>query len=145
MASIYKRKRSPFWWIKCRDANPQSPTVGQTIQFSTGMKVGVGADTRRANQMCAERTLAETKTTANSPSEPWNVWVTDYLKAYCKTVATLTRYQTMWRNLSLFLSEHEINLPRQLNLYPLLRVYGMEEKAGSFHRQIPRLPQHSPF
>ena len=114
MASLYKRKRSPFWWIKCRDAKPESPTFGKIKPFSTGMKVGVGLDTRRAREMCAECTLAETKFSSHSPDQFWNTWVPNYLKVHCEQPTTLIRYQTAWRMLSLYLAEKQIDLPRQV-------------------------------
>ena len=114
MASLYKRPRSPFWWIKCRDTKAHSTTVGKVIYLSTGFRVGVGPDTRSARQMAAELTLAESKFTTTSPLEPWVNWVPDYLNVYCKSPATLERYTTIWKNLSLFLAEKEIITPRQL-------------------------------
>jgi integrase len=113
MASLFKRPGSPYWWIKCRDCQPESPTLGQVIRYSTGYKIGVGSDTRAAKQLQAEKTLAESRFSVCSPKEAWGVWVSDYLTVYCKP-ATLVRYRTIWRNLSDFLAEKEIHLPRQL-------------------------------
>ncbi len=115
MASLFKRNGSPYWWIKCRDCQPESPTVGQVIRYSTGYKIGVGPDTRSAKQLQAEKTLAESRFSVCSPKESWGVWVPDYLTVYCKSPATLERYRTIWRNLSCFLTEKGIHLPRQLS------------------------------
>lgn len=114
MASIFKRKASPFWWIKCRDTKPESATVGKIIRFSTGLRIGVGPDTRAARQLCAEHSLSESKFSGSSPLEPWANWVPEYLKVHCKCQATLQRYQSVWRNLSMYLAEKSIDVPRQL-------------------------------
>jgi integrase len=110
MASLYQRARSPFWWIKFRD-----PRSGRTIQESTGFKHGVGADTRRARELCAERTLAERKSARESPQEGWDQWVGDYLRVrYQGKPQSLLRYQIAWRMLRLFLDERGVNAPRYL-------------------------------
>jgi integrase len=114
MASLYQRPRSPFWWIKGRDTDPNSPTFGTVIYTSTQLRVGVGPQTRAARQMCAERSLAESVCASNAPTEPWGQWVAGYLKVRCRTQATLTRYETAWRNLSLYLAEKKVDYPRQL-------------------------------
>lgn len=114
MASLYKRPRSPYWWIKCRDTAPESPTFGKTIFFSSGLRIGIGPDTRAARQRAADITSAERKMTGGNPAEAWSGWVPDYLSVYCKVPITLTRYKTIWRTLCLYLTEKGIDLPRQL-------------------------------
>jgi integrase len=110
MASIYQRNGSPFWWIKYRD-----PRSGKVTRESTGFKVGVGADTRRARNLSAEKTLAEARHVQSVEGEQWEFWVMDFLKArYGASAATLTRYSTIWRNLKMFIDEMKILSPRAL-------------------------------
>src|SRR5579884_918075 len=114
MASLYQRENSPFWWVKCRDTNPASPTIGKIIRYSTGYKIGVGAKTRKARQLEAELTLAESKFAPVTNTEAWGLWVPGFLDVHCKAEETLKRYRTIWRNLTLFLNEKAIAVPRQL-------------------------------
>lgn len=112
MASLYKRKSSgrllsPYWWIKYRDLN------GKIVRESTGFKIGLGRDT--ANQLRAERTLQETKSTTASASERWDAWVPGYFKTrYAGSSRSLLRANAAWRMLRMFLEERQIYAPRQL-------------------------------
>ena len=114
MAHKYKRPKSPFWWIKTRDSKADSPTHGKTIRFSTGLRHGHGEDTRKADQLRAEYTLAETQTHTDSHSHPWSAWVKPYLVVHAKCALTLERYDLAWRNVSMFLAERHLASPRQL-------------------------------
>lgn len=107
MASIYKRARSPFWWIKFLDA------TGAIQRQSTGLKVGVGSDYRRAVDLRAENSLLERRSQGVRPAETWERWVSEYI---CKEISgrTQERYLSAWRSLRLFLEEKEILSPRQL-------------------------------
>jgi hypothetical protein len=57
MASLYQRTRSPFWWLKFRN-----PATNQIEYHSTGFRGGVGIDTRKAQKLEAQKTLAERRT-----------------------------------------------------------------------------------
>lgn len=108
MASLFERARSPFWWIKFRDSN------GIQRQ-STGLRIGAGPDRRRAEQLRAEKTLAESKMTAGSQNERWENWVPDYLHLrYADAAASKLRTSVAWRTIRMFLAEREIYFPRQL-------------------------------
>lgn len=109
MASLYKRKRSKFWWIKYRASD------GSIRQESTGYCIGVGRDTRRAQELRARRTLDEATYTPSSKREHWALWVDDHLATrYSDSPNTLLRMRGAWRNLSMFLEEQSIVIPRQL-------------------------------
>jgi len=110
MASLFEKPGSPFWWIKFRD-----PKTGIIQRQSTGRKVGIGADTRKAREMQAEKTLAERKLAAGNTSEKWENWVVKFLNEHFgKDSASLKRYLTAWRTIVMFLNEKEITSPRQL-------------------------------
>lgn len=110
MASLYKRPNSPFWWIKYRDDK-----TGKIKQESTGLRIGVGPETRRAEQLRAEYTLREANTTSASAAEKWDNWVEDFINTrYAELPQTRSRYLSAWRTVSMFLKEKEILLPRQL-------------------------------
>jgi len=107
MASLYKRPRSPFWWVKFR--NPKTCNIEYK---STGCRIGVGADTRRAEEIEAQRTLAERQAPVGAPGK-WDSWVTDFIKREVEG-RTQERYLTAWRMLRMFLDEHGIIGPGHL-------------------------------
>ena len=107
MASLYKQKTSQYWWIKFRD-----PTTGRTLRQSTGYRIGVGAELRRAQIEVAAKTLAERQAPATRLGA-WDSWVTDYIHARV-TGHTRRNYLIMWRNLRTWLTTTHVELPRQL-------------------------------
>lgn len=109
MASLYQRPRSPFWWISYRDAK-----TGRVARRSTRFRVGIGTQTRRARQLCAEYTLSELTSRAIRSGEQWEQWVPDYLVTRYPNALSLTRLKIIWSNLSMFLEEKQISGPRAL-------------------------------
>ena len=107
MASIYQRDNSRFWWIKFVD-----PESRKTRRTTTGLKVGVGPDTRNAKQLEAEYTLREKKMGPVIGENSW-LWVTGFLASRYSPAAQ-ERYLSAWRTLALFLAEKQILSPRQL-------------------------------
>lgn len=109
MASLYKRDRSPYWWIKFKDA------AGQTHQESTGFRYAIPAQTKKARILRNEKQLLELKREKGSEHGSWDAWVEKFLDSqYEKQPKTLHRYKTCWRYLQAFLEEREILAPHQL-------------------------------
>jgi integrase len=109
MASLYEQRKSPYWWIKFRDKH------GAIRRKSTQLRVGVGGDTRKARELCAERSLAEAKISAASTSERWQSWVPQFLaNRYARQPNSKLRYSLAWKNVNLFLEERDIPTPRHL-------------------------------
>lgn len=126
MASLYKQKASAFWWINFRD-----PADGKIKRKSTGFRIGVGADTRRAEQLRAEYTLRESKIRSDVPTEKWEAWIGDYLaQRYANSSQSLLRSNGAWRNLRMFLAEKEITLPRQLTRDHCVQYMGWRQKPN---------------
>jgi len=110
MASLYKRARSPFWWIKYRHA-----FTGKTMRESTGYRCAIGPETRRAKELEAERTLAERATARATQSEAWAHWVPQFIAArYSQSLKTQSRFLAAWRTLLMFIAEQHIEAPRNL-------------------------------
>jgi len=108
MAYLYKRKDSKFWWVEYVDL------TGARRQESTKLRHDVTAETRKAHEL--RRELAMREDDKLSVSEQWEVWVPRFLQQrYGATPKTLERYQNSWRNISVFLREGEIYVPRQLS------------------------------
>jgi hypothetical protein len=118
MASLYKQRKSRFWWIKYRDPdNPIFNEHGKEVprRESTGLRIGVGPDTRAAKELEAQRTVAERRTSGHISGERWDAWVPAFLKfRYRQSPGSLLRYETAWRTLRMFLTENKILIPRQL-------------------------------
>lgn len=112
MASLYKRPRSPFWWIKYRD-----PITLKVRRESTSFRFDNGPNNRAARQLAAQRTAAELAAQPNSQNanEAWDKWVPSWIeRRYQFKPKSALRYSTAWRSLRMFLDEYEITLPRQL-------------------------------
>lgn len=109
MASIFKRPRSPFWWVKYRD-----PASGKICRESTLQSCN-GPGTRRAREIEAEKTLLERRASQSVDRGSFDTWVKPYLNTkYRYNEKTLDRYLTCWRTLELFLAETKIKFPIQL-------------------------------
>lgn len=109
MASLYKRDRSPFWWIKYRN------DLNEVQQESTGFRHGIPSETRKAQVARNEKSLLELQINKHTADEIWDAWVLEFLnRQYEKSPGTLRRYENAWRNLSIYLHHKGITRPRQL-------------------------------
>jgi integrase len=105
MASLYPRGK--IFWIKYRDGN------GNTIQVSTGCRIDVQPDIRKARAIRAQRE-AEELMYAPTVNAGW-AWVTDYINVrYATAGVTRERYLTAWATIELYLKEFKIEHPRHL-------------------------------
>lgn len=133
MASLYRQKKSGFWWIKFRDpARPVFDRRGNEVprRESTGLKVGSGSDYRAARQLVADRSAAESRLTGGAPLQRWKVWVAPFLKLrYRRSAQSLLRYEIAWKSVAFFLEEHDVNIPRQLTRQHCLDYFAWREKS----------------
>ena len=110
MASLYKRSNSHFWWVKFRN-----PATGEIERESTKCRIGIGSHTRRAREVCGEKTRAENQTPIRKQNASWELWVTEFLNAHYSTRhKTLSRYLGAWKSVRMYLDEREISCPAQL-------------------------------
>jgi site-specific recombinase XerD len=125
MASLYKRARSPYYWIKYRD------DVNQVQQESTGFRHGIPSETRKAQMVKNEKSLQELQINKHTVDESWDLWVGEFLNSrYSKSPQTLKRYQNAWTNLATYLRDKAISRPRQLT-YRQCEEYMEWRKAGN--------------
>lgn len=132
MAHLYKRSSSgmasPFWWIKYRNGK------GVIVRESTGFLHGNGADTRRAQELEARKTLEERQTTTTNQSERWDAWVLQFIEdRYRNQPASKTRYGAAWRTLRMYLDEIEITMPRQLMYLHCTGYLAWREKSDKYN------------
>ncbi len=131
MASLFKRIRSPFWWIKFRDVHS-----GSINRQSTGCRHSLPAGTRQAGEIEAQHTLDERKAGGGRAKDAWGLWVNDFLKSKYADNRTRERYLTAWRTIGLFLKERHIYRPLQLTrsdclAYPVWRQVP-DRKQGKY-------------
>ena len=109
MASLYRRDRSPYWWIKYRDAG------GKIRYESTGCRIGIGCETAKARQLKAKRTQEEADTARVSNNEYFDGWVIAFLQTrYSQRKNTLIKYKQAWNAISAYLEFKGLRRPRQI-------------------------------
>lgn len=124
-ASLYKRPKSKFWWIKFRD-----PISGKVKQESTRFVIGRGDDLRRARELEAERSLAETRTRTLARGTRFEEWVAGWIELHYRNPHTLARIQATWRSLRAYFAEKEIAAPEQLRREHCLGYLEWRQKLG---------------
>src|SRR6266480_668969 len=110
MASLYRRRRSPFWWIKYKDE------AGRIRQESTGFRHGIPSETRKAQFEKNQRSIRELDVNKLSAIEFWQNWVPEFLESrYAKSPLTYKRYENAWTNLAVYMEQIGVSRPRQLD------------------------------
>jgi integrase len=129
VACIYPRKRSPFWHMEWRD-----PATGLLLNRSTKLRRDSTDQTRRARQLCAQRTANELEAPIVG-HESWK-WVHRFLATtYGNSPKTLSRYRQAWFAFSMFLRDQQVSIPRQLQreqaeAYIIWRLNPPNDKCG---------------
>ena len=109
MASLYKKKRSPFWFIQFLDAN------GKRRNRSTGFRIDKPAETVKARALRAQLEAKELSRNAGEiGGGNWDTWVPRYLERHCQSPGTLRRYGGSWAWLAVFLQEKRYHNPRSI-------------------------------
>ena len=109
MASIYRKKKSPFWFIQFIDAD------GIRRNKSTGLRADDPGETVKARAMRAEFEAKELNRTAGEVSGGgWDTWVPQYLERHCEAVRTMERYTDSWKWLAFWLQEKHYHTPRAI-------------------------------
>ncbi|MCF7763581.1 MAG: site-specific integrase [Verrucomicrobia bacterium] len=126
MASLYKQKKSSYWWIKFRDSK-----TGKTTRKSTKLRIGIRSAYRAAQELVANYTLKERQTWVGADSS-WQTWVPDYIEQiHATSPGTLGRYRRAWGMLLDYLTELEIKNPRMLTRAACIGYVSWRKKRGS--------------
>lgn len=104
MASIFPKKRSPFWYLQFLDKE------GKARSKSTGLRRDIPLQTVQARELAAKYTRAEIHRGEASKGNGWD-FVPKFLVDHCTTAATLNRYRNRWDWLSLYLADKQIRHP----------------------------------
>lgn len=108
MASLYRKKKSPFWWVAFYDAK------GKRQNESTGLRADSPGDTAKARVLRAELEAKELRREAAAVGESWDSWVSKFLDRHCNTEKTLERYHDAWKWVAMWLQYRHIHTPKQI-------------------------------
>lgn len=108
MAYLYRKHRSPYWYIQYLDADKKKHDK------STGLRVDDPNDTIKAKILRAELEAKEYQRVPLVNGASWDAWVPKFLERHCETKATLERYEDAWKWLALWLQRERLHSPRQL-------------------------------
>lgn len=126
MASLYRDPRSPFWFLRYKDA------AGKWRSKSLRpLRHGVPIDTRKARARRDEQSLEEN--TRSPQRDAWDSWVPDYLRTrYARNSDTQRRVLNAWGRLSEYLLTAKILAPQDLN-YRACMDYLADRKRRAAH------------
>lgn len=110
MASLYRRPRSRFFWIKFRD-----PSTGKIRYQSTGIDARRPGALRKAKAEQANRTQKEMSAPRTNERERWEAWAEPYLVQRYRVAGTLKGARIALRDLMSFFKELDIRIPRQVD------------------------------
>jgi integrase len=109
MASIYKKQRSPFWFIQFIGPD------GIRRNKSTGLRTEDLSQTVKARALRAQMEAKELNHNAGHiDGGGWDTWVPQYLERHCQSPRTLERYLDAWKWLAFWLQEKHYHSPRVL-------------------------------
>lgn len=108
MAYLYRKNRSPFWYVVYLDAD------GKEMHRSTGLRADDPSDTAKAKALRAELEAKEHYRAPVVKSDDWETWVPKYLERHCQTARTLERYLGNWKWLGLWLQTERLYAPRSI-------------------------------
>ena len=108
MAYLYRKNRSPFWYVVFLDAQ------GKEWHRSTGFQADDPNAASRAKALRAELEAKEHHHEPGAVTESWDSWVPRFFDRHCKSKLTLERYLDVWKWVSLWMQRERILSPRQL-------------------------------
>ena len=109
MASLYKKTRSPYWFVQYIDAS------GVRRNKSTKCRADDHHETVKARALRAELESKElSRTLAVTGGEGWDTWVPQYLERHYECSASKRRYTLCWSWLALWLQERRFHTPRAI-------------------------------
>lgn len=108
MAYLYRKARSPFWYVVFFD------TDGKERHRSTGFRTDDASETSRAKALRAELEAKEHQRPPSAGGESWDSWVPQFLQRHCNTERTHERYLDAWKWAALWMQRERIHTARHL-------------------------------
>ena len=128
MAYLYRKNRSPFWYVVYFDTNQKE------VHRSTGLRADNPNDTAQAKALRAELEAKEHHRAPVINSEGWDTWVLKFLERHCQSPRTLERYFDAWKWLALWLQTKRLHSPRAITYRNALEFLdwrtGYKKKSG---------------
>lgn len=125
MATIYRRRGSPYWWIKFRK-------YGKIIQESTHLRHAMSFETKKARELCTERNLEEIKEGGGSSNDKFSQWVLIFFEQmYSRSAKTLQATRCRWNALTRYFESINIIIPRQITYSTSLDYLTWRQKDGA--------------
>lgn len=109
MASLYRKLRSPFWFIQFVDAH------GTRRNKSTGLRADDPGQTVQARALRAQMEAKELSRIALPQGGGWDSWVPQFLERHSQAPRTLERYQDAWKWIALWLQSRKFHSPREVS------------------------------
>jgi integrase len=106
MAYLYRKNRSPFWYVVYYDATKKE------VHRSTGLRADDPNDTAKAKALRAELEAKEHHRVSVVNSDGWDTWVPKYLQRHCESPLTLIRYANNWKWLAFWLQTQHMYSPQ---------------------------------
>jgi hypothetical protein len=109
MASIYRKKGSPFWFIQFIDGD------GNRRNKFTELRSDDPTQTIKARAMRATMEAKELSRSGGPLDEGgWDSWVLKFLERHCESPRTHERYLDAWKWLAFWLQAKRFNSPRAI-------------------------------
>jgi len=108
MAYLYRKNRSPYWYIQYVDSESKKHDK------STGLRADDPNDTAKAKTMRAELEANEHRKIPLVNGAAWDNWVLKYFERHCQSPRTLQRYSGNWKWLALWLQLRRLHSPRAI-------------------------------
>jgi integrase len=124
MASLFRRDRSPYWWVKFRDSS------GRIRRESTMHRLDSTLGTRKAKELAMLKSLEEFQAAGATEAESrlLSHWVPQWIEV-AKKGPTAARYRQVWVAISTFLEEKGITLPEQITRGHVLEYFARRKKG----------------
>jgi integrase len=108
MASLYRKKNSPYWFIQFVD------TEGKRRNKSTELRANDPGETIQARALRAQLEAKELTRSGGPLGGNWDTWVPQYFDRHCENARTRERYLDAWKWLALWLQVRKFHSPRDL-------------------------------
>jgi hypothetical protein len=108
MAYLYRKNRSPFWYVVYFDGDQKER------HRSTGRRADDPNDTAKAKTLRAELEAKEYHRAPLINGAGWDAWAPAYLERHCQSARTLERYLDAWKWLALWLQLRRYHSPTSI-------------------------------
>ena len=108
MAYLYRKDRSPFWYLVFIDSDQKER------HRSTGLRADDPNETAKAKALRAEMEAKEHRRSPDVTRANWDTWVPKYLERHCESPLTHERYLDAWKWVGLWLQTMRYHSPRDI-------------------------------